>query len=236
MDGKVRLRLREEEKVRAFSRKALVIGIVLMLFGVSFFVLGCGDGAGEKAPEQPQDEAPEGEAGRSGGEGPVLLIIAPDDFQDREYSATRSVLEKAGCQVRVASSAGGICLGMSGMEVQPDLALEEVDVGDYTAVAFIGGGGAAAYFEDPAALDIARQAYQRDMTVGAICIAPVILAMAGILGGKKATVSPSGVNDLEQAGAEYTGSDVEQDGKIVTACGPRAAEAFGQALVDNINR
>lgn len=220
--------------MNGLTRKLLVMGVVLLFFGVSVLALGCGEKAGEQ-DQGTQSEAVDGVAEQAGDGGDaVLLVIAPEDFQDQEYETTRSVLEESGYRVRVASATSDTCLGMNGTEVRPDLTLQEVDVGEYVAVAFIGGGGAAVYFDDPAALDIARQAYQRGITVGAICVAPVILAKAGILGGKEATVSPSGVNDLEQAGAEYTGGDVETDGKIITACGPQASEAFGLALADNI--
>jgi protease I len=36
---------------------------------------------------------------------------------------------------------------------------------------------------------------------------------------------------LKGGGATYTGNDVEEDGKIITACGPKAAKAFGEAIV-----
>ena len=68
--------------------------------------------------------------------------------------------------------------------------------------------------------------------IAAICIAPVTLANAGILNGKKATVFPSGKNDLIRNGAKYTGDSVTVDGNIITANGPMAAEAFGKKIVE----
>ena len=70
--------------------------------------------------------------------------------------------------------------------------------------------------------------------MAAICIAPAILAKAGILFGKKATVHPSGIDYLREANAICTEADVERDGNIITANGPVAASLFGQAIVDQL--
>jgi protease I len=60
----------------------------------------------------------------------------------------------------------------------------------------------------------------------------VVLAHAGLLKGKKATVWPDGSGELEKAGAEYTGAEVEIDGKLITASGPIPARAYGRALAE----
>jgi protease I len=67
--------------------------------------------------------------------------------------------------------------------------------------------------------------------VGAICIAPVILANAGLLKGKKATVFPDGKEIFQANQVIYTGNQVTIDGRLITGCGPEAAEKFGRELV-----
>src|SRR4030067_631187 len=64
-----------------------------------------------------------------------------------------------------------------------------------------------------------------------ICIAPVILANAGLLKGKRATVFPSGLESLNRGGAVYTGGDVEGEGKMIKRCGPTAADAVGERVL-----
>lgn len=66
--------------------------------------------------------------------------------------------------------------------------------------------------------------------MSAICLAPVTLANAGLLEGKRATVYPSAKSFLKWKGATYTGNPVEVDGNIVTANGPEVAEEFAQAV------
>ena len=77
---------------------------------------------------------------------------------------------------------------------------------------------------------MARSFAEAGKVVAAICIAPVILARAGLLKGKRATVFPDGIPELEKAGAVYTAQSVERDGRIITGNGPEAAEAFGREI------
>ena len=160
----------------------------------------------------------------------VLMIVAPQNFRDEEFFETRTALEAAGYQVTVASLGVDKATGMLGGETPVDLDLEQANPADYDAVVFVGGSGASVYFDHPKALELARQAAQSDKVVAAICIAPSILANAGLLEGKQATSWPSEKENLEAKGASYTGEPVTVDGRIVTASGPTAARQFGQTL------
>ncbi|MFH2069402.1 MAG: DJ-1/PfpI family protein [Candidatus Omnitrophota bacterium] len=91
--------------------------------------------------------------------------------------------------------------------------------------------GSTDYFTDKTALKLAAGAYQKNKVVGAICIAPGILARSGILKGKRATVFPGEIETLKREGAVYVALPVVVDGRIVMADGPEAAEEFGKTLV-----
>jgi len=166
----------------------------------------------------------------------ALLIIAQKDYQDRENERTRAELERSGLEVTVAGGEGGTCTGRFGGSVQNTLPLKQVKVEEFDLIAFIGGGGAEAYVNHPEALRIAHEAARADMPLGAICIAPLILAKAKVLDGKKATVWDDGAGTqeaiLERAGATVTGDSVTRDGNIVTGNGPDASEEFGRTLVE----
>ena len=60
-----------------------------------------------------------------------------------------------------------------------------------------------------------------------------------MLDGKKATVWTSTldrgpVKILEENGAEFVNEKVIQDGNIITANGPAAAEEFGEKILENL--
>ena len=163
----------------------------------------------------------------------ALLIIAQDGYQDYELEGTRAGLVEAGFTIVIGSLTVGPCKGKLGGSEQADVALADVDVSDYDRIAFIGGPGMAVYTEEPEALRVAHDAARSGMPLGAICIAPTVLAKARVLGGKQATVWDSAGEQqalLEQYDAIYTGDDVTVDGNIVTANGPPAAEEFGRTL------
>lgn len=162
----------------------------------------------------------------------VAMIIAHQGFRDEELRRPKEILEKAGAEVRVASSTLEESEGMLGMKAMPDLLVDSLLVADYDAIIFVGGVGAQEYWADSTAHAIAQTARDSGKVLGAICIAPVTLANAGVLSEKRATVWASEKEALRMGGAEYTGADVEVDGKLITANGPGAAKEFGRRIVE----
>lgn len=164
----------------------------------------------------------------------VLFVIAPKNFRDEECFHTKEEIEKIGGRVVIASDSPGEKTGSLGGVATADLALGEVDSGDFDALVFVGGVGSMVYFDDKKAHKLAKEFYDADKVVAAICIAPAILAKAGILGGKQATAFSSAdvMKILEAIGAKFTGRSVEVDGLIVTGNGPKAAREFGQKIAE----
>jgi protease I len=166
----------------------------------------------------------------------ALLIIPPSRFRDEEYFQTKEELEKARIGTVTASKTTDVSVGMLGGKVRPGMTLNDVDVNAYDAVIFIGGGGSSVYFNDSAALDIARRAEAAGKVVAALCIAPSILANAGILRGRKVTAFPSEETNLRAKGADFTGASLTVDGKTITANGPAASKEFGRAIVKALGK
>lgn len=162
----------------------------------------------------------------------VLLVIAPDQFRDEEYAHPKEVLESRGAKVVTGSVAPGPCRGKLGMLATADVAISELDVRELDAVVFVGGAGSSVFFEDATALELAKAMANDGKLIAAICIAPTILANAGLLQEKRATAFPDAREALESGGAVYTGAAVEVDGSVITANGPEAAHDFGVAIAD----
>jgi protease I len=164
----------------------------------------------------------------------VLLVIAPQVFRDEELFETREELEKAGFETVIASTAKGICKGKLGGEAEATVAIDEVRAADYQAIVFVGGMGSQVYFDHAKAHDLAWEMYADGKIVSAICAAPVILAKAGLLKDKKATVYPDHEYTIKQYGALYSGEAVVVDGNIITGNGPESSNAFGQAVAKHL--
>jgi protease I len=164
----------------------------------------------------------------------AVLIIAEHDFQDIEFSHTKDELEKAGIQVVVASKSKGRKIGVLRTLAEATVSLKELRVDNYDAVVFIGGGGAEQYMNDKEAFKIIQDSVKKGKLIAAICIAPLILANAGILQNRKATVWDAGdgrtAAKLEMKGAKFINEDVVTDNNLITACGPGAARDFGRTI------
>ena len=164
----------------------------------------------------------------------ILFVIAQDNFRDEEYREPREIFEKSGHDVTVASLTTEICKGKLGMKVKPDIAIKDVDVQAFDAVVLAGGGGSVELGEHEEALQLFRDAQQQGKVIACICISGVVLAKAGVLKGKKATVyhkSPEGPQAYQKYGVEFVDNDVVVDGKIVTASGPEVAKEFGRKIL-----
>jgi protease I len=160
----------------------------------------------------------------------VLMVIAPEGFRDEEYFFVRDELEKSGHKVSVASTKDVAVSAIEVKEVVVDLLIDESDVADFDALVFVGGPGAAIYFDNEKALEMCYQTIEQGKLLGAICMAPGILARAGVLNGKKATSWNSEKVNLDEAGAITSDGHVVVDGQIVTADGPDAAREFGMKI------
>jgi len=160
----------------------------------------------------------------------ILMVIAQRDFRDEEYEDQKIVFEGHGFKVTTASQRKGECLGKLGGRAWADVAIHEVNAHDYNAIVFVGGPGCAHLLHDHEVLLLAKEAYQYDKVVAAICMAPSILANAGLLEGKRATSFSGEKENLESKGAIFTGDPVEIDGQIITATGPEAASDFAEAV------
>jgi protease I len=162
----------------------------------------------------------------------IVMIVAQADFRDEEYQAPRGVFQQAGYAVSVASDTAGDCVGKFGLVVRPDVLTAAVNMRDYDAVVFVGGSGCKGFWDDTVCHRIAREAASLGKIVSAICSAPVIVARAGLLAGKKATCFPGDAEALRAGGALYSARAVETDGIFITADGPGAATAFGETIVE----
>lgn len=166
----------------------------------------------------------------------ILMVIAPERFRDEELFLTRDVLEGAGHHITLASLKRGECPGSRGGMAVADLSLDEIQANHYDGVVFVGGGGSKLLFNQPAALKIAREMNAAGKITAAICLAPVILANAGVLKGKHATVAGTEAKTIKLCGADYTGPGVTVDGNVVTANAPKSSRLFGQTIAELLKK
>lgn len=170
----------------------------------------------------------------------VLIVIAPKNFHDDEFSIPFNMLKKAGVGVTVASTTTSTAIGMLGLKVTPDLSLKDVEIDKYDALVLVGGTGIVenSLPEDKVLLNIIKKAAFGGKVIAAICLAPRILAKAGVLRGKILTVwrDMDSVEIVENAGGTYIREPVVVDGNLITADGPSSARRFAESIIDVLTR
>lgn len=166
----------------------------------------------------------------------ILMVVSFDDFRDEEYFIPKEIFEQAGFEVETTSLQKGIAKGILGGEAVVDLIVEDVQVIKYEAVVFCGGSGMAEKLDNEMFQNLAKNFNKENKLITAICAAPALLAKAGILKDKEATVWSSALNKdyieiLKEKGVIYKDESVVISGQVVTANGPEAAKKFGETII-----
>lgn len=167
----------------------------------------------------------------------ILMVIAPDQFRDEELQTPRDIFKQEGWQVDTVSTKAGEAKGMLGATENVQLTLDDVVAENYDAAVVVGGMGSVEHLWPNTQLhDTLKTVASKGKVVAAICLSGAVLANAGLLQGKKATVweMPESLDALKAGGADYTGDPCTVDGNVVTANGPDAAEQFGNAVSERV--
>ena len=88
--------------------------------------------------------------------------------------------------------------------------------------------GATNLLHSEAVLELVRRIDREGGVISAICAAPIVLARAGLLAGRRFTMYPGFEQYL--GGMTPTGELAECDGRVVTGKGPGAGFAFAAKL------
>jgi 4-methyl-5(b-hydroxyethyl)-thiazole monophosphate biosynthesis len=161
-----------------------------------------------------------------------VYVFLADGFETVEALAPVDVMRRAGLQVTTVSIMGrSNVVSAQNVTVDADVLFEDVVFDDASALVLPGGGvGTDNLSAHEPLRALLVDACSRGLLVAAICAAPMVFGRIGILKGKKATCYPGCEGDLFDA--EYTAAAVEQDGNIITACGPGASFDFGFAIIE----
>ncbi len=165
----------------------------------------------------------------------VLFIIGFTIFKDEELIQPKDVFEQNGFTVDIVSYKPGPVKGLKKAEINIEMTVEDVNVDDYDAIILLGDVDEE-LFENKRLTEIVKEAYKKGLVIGASYRTPVVLATAGILDGKRATVWIEDKDTIEENGGYYTGSSMEIDGKIITTDGPHSAKMFAQTIINEIKK
>ena len=164
----------------------------------------------------------------------AALILCFNGFDDNEYRGLKKTFDRLTIPSVVFSSKIGLAEGMHGSKIQTERSIAEFAAEKYDVVVFVGGRGLKEYLNNPEIHNIAQEMLSMGKILAANYWAPVILANAGVLAGKKATVTPIEADALKKQGAKYLDEILVIDGNVITGNGSAAAELYADLIAAKI--
>lgn len=162
-----------------------------------------------------------------------VLVPLAEGFEELEAVTIIDLLRRAEIEVVVAGLQSGPVKSSHGVQILPDTALDAVVARNFDMVVLPGGmPGAAHLRDDPRVQEILQRHALAGAYTAAICAAPMVLAQAGLLAGRRATAYPGVLAKLDLADTRCEASAVVVDGRVVTGRGPGTAMDFVLALID----
>jgi 4-methyl-5(b-hydroxyethyl)-thiazole monophosphate biosynthesis len=162
-----------------------------------------------------------------------VLVPLAEGFEELEAVTIIDLLRRAGVEVVTAGLAPGPVRASRQTVIVPDTTLDAVLDQDFDMVVLPGGmPGAKNLDQDARVKALLRRMAESGRFTGAICAAPMVLAHAGLLSGKKATSYPGFVDSMGLADVTYVAEPVVRDGKVITSRGPGTAMDFALTLIE----
>lgn len=164
----------------------------------------------------------------------ALIILPEKKFNEREFNAVREALIKNYISFFIASDAIGLCTGDRGSKVKADVKLYNVHPANFDGLCIIGGEGIRDYFENESVISVINRFNNGKKTIAAICAAPVVLAKAGVLDGKKGVCFPADKKEFVKSGVIYSDEPVILDRNIITAKDAEVSTGFANLFVNTL--
>lgn len=158
-----------------------------------------------------------------------FLMPLADGFEEIEATTTIDILRRAGINVTTAGLQGTIVRSVRGLKLITDMKMDDVNVDKFDGLILVGGDpGWKNLSMSRRVMDAVQKYHGSKKTLAAICAAPCILAKAGVLADKRATIYPGMERELPRPRSEK----VIADGHVITSQGPGTAVDFALKIVE----
>ena len=157
-----------------------------------------------------------------------VLVVLTDGFEEIEAFTPVDVLRRAGADVTVAGLVSSIVEGAHKVKVMTDKKLSDVDANTYDMLVLPGGPGYRSLLNSSAVINLVKDFNRKKKFIAAICMAPAVLAKAGVLDDKIATIYPGAESQLPKPRE----AKVIVAGNIITSRSPGTAMDFALKLAE----
>jgi 4-methyl-5(b-hydroxyethyl)-thiazole monophosphate biosynthesis len=158
-----------------------------------------------------------------------VMVPLAEGFEEIEALTIVDVLRRAGIKVDTVGIVSSMVTGAHGVRITADKKLIEIKPEEYDAIVLPGGNPGYKNLAKSARItEILQKMNEEGKLIAAICASPSVLAKAGILENKRATIYPGMENELPYP----RGDRVVVDGNIITSQGPGTAMEFALKIVE----
>lgn len=173
------------------------------------------------------------DAAETGPQLPVALFLPRQFFADDEYEALSTALARQGFTVTVTSIDTAAAISTGRVIIRPDRSLAALPADSFAALILVGGPGMVLHWDDSLLHARCREFAAAGRPVAALGIAPIALARAGVLVGRRAAVfqDRNARQMLTKAGARFSFRQLVVDGPFITATDARQGQRLIGALV-----
>ena len=159
-----------------------------------------------------------------------IAVIIFEDFEEIEAITPVDLLRRAGAHVEVLTLENNLLTkGRSSIFLHADFRLQERFDFSYDMIVLSGGSGVHKAINNNSLIEFLKNAHQKNLPIGAICAAPIILKKAGILENKNCTGHPSVADQLELHNPNIS---TILDKNIITSKGAGTAIDFSLMLIE----
>lgn len=163
-----------------------------------------------------------------------VAIFVDDNYQELEFWYPYLRLQEQGIKPVVIGKEIQTYKSKLGYSVKAEMASSSVVNQQFAAIIVPGGYAPDTMRCDKSMLTLLKNTHEQGGIIAAICHAPWVLISANIVSGKNMTCYHSIKDDLINAGANYSDSEVVVDGNMITSRQPDDLPAFCREIIKSL--
>ena len=162
----------------------------------------------------------------------TAVLFAPG-FEEVEGLTVVDLLRRANINTSIIGVEGKEVTGAHKVTITTDKTLDDVNIDQLDALILPGGApGFQNLRKNKTVLSLIKEAFEKEKIVAAICASPSVLATAGVLENKKATIYPGMEEEIKKGRGIFLNDLVVVDDTIITSKGPATTMLFAIKIVE----